>query len=67
MAGQAHGGVGQSSWGPTGFVFVPSADAAHDLIARARSAGVLDPALALHACSFRNTGALCQRLPQALA
>ncbi len=63
MATQADVGIGQSSWGPTGFVCVPSADAADDLIARARAADVPDRALALHACSFRNTGALCQRLP----
>jgi beta-ribofuranosylaminobenzene 5'-phosphate synthase len=68
MAAQAAGvGIGQSSWGPTGFVFVPSDAVAHDLIARARAAGVADPALALHACAFRNTGALCQLLPQAAA
>jgi beta-ribofuranosylaminobenzene 5'-phosphate synthase len=67
MAAQAPAGTGQSSWGPTGFVFVPSDHAAHDLIARARCARVLDPALALHACAFRNTGALCQLLPQAAA
>jgi beta-ribofuranosylaminobenzene 5'-phosphate synthase len=67
MATQACVGIGQSSWGPTGFVFVPSADAAHELVARARAAGVADRALALHTCTFRNTGALCQRLPQASA
>jgi beta-ribofuranosylaminobenzene 5'-phosphate synthase len=62
MAAHAHAGIGQSSWGPTGFVFVPSVDAANDLLAQARAAGVADPALALHVCAFRNTGASCQRL-----
>jgi beta-ribofuranosylaminobenzene 5'-phosphate synthase len=49
-------GIGQSSWGPTGFAFAPSADAAERLLAGARR----DPHcrnLELHAYSGLNRGA----------
>lgn len=49
--------IGQSSWGPTGFVIVPSAADAARLIATARSAGVLDPALELRIVGARGQGA----------
>jgi predicted sugar kinase len=49
-------GIGQSSWGPTGFGFAPSAEAAEQLLARARH----DPRcrnLEIRACSGLNRGA----------
>jgi beta-ribofuranosylaminobenzene 5'-phosphate synthase len=39
--------TGQSSWGPTGFAIVPSQAQAEALVARARGAGVVEPALSL--------------------
>lgn len=49
--------VGQSSWGPTGFAFMPSADAAERAVAEARRAGVVDPALRVLVVCGRNHGA----------
>ena len=49
--------TGQSSWGPTGFVIVPTQAQAESLVERARGAGVLDPALSLHIVAARNHGA----------
>jgi beta-ribofuranosylaminobenzene 5'-phosphate synthase len=49
--------VGQSSWGPTGFAIVESANSAHDLLAQAQLAGVLDPALQLSTVTVRRQGA----------
>jgi beta-ribofuranosylaminobenzene 5'-phosphate synthase len=49
-------GIGQSSWGPTGFAFVPSAEAADRLLARTRG----DPRfrdLDICACTGLNRGA----------
>lgn len=49
-------GIGQSSWGPTGFAFAPSAEEADRLLARAR----LHPrcrSLEIRACSGLNRGA----------
>ncbi len=49
-------GIGQSSWGPTGFAFVPSAEAADRLLARTRR----DPRcreLDIRACTGLNRGA----------
>lgn len=50
-------GLGQSSWGPTGFVLLPSAARAAEVIAAARAAGVVDPALRLQVVAGRNQGA----------
>lgn len=49
--------LGQSSWGPTGFAIVPSASGADSLVAAARAAGVVDPALTLDVVGGRNHGA----------
>jgi beta-ribofuranosylaminobenzene 5'-phosphate synthase len=49
-------GIGQSSWGPTGFAFVPSAEVADRLLARTRG----DPRfrdLDIRACTGLNRGA----------
>ena len=59
--------LGQSSWGPTGFAIVPSADAAGALVAAARAAGVVDPALELHTVSARARGADVSRAAAAAA
>ncbi|RZU02729.1 beta-RFAP synthase [Rivibacter subsaxonicus] len=50
--------VGQSSWGPTGFAFVPNSGAADALLNAAREAGVLDPALRVSVVRTRSQGAL---------
>lgn len=55
--GQGHGGHGQSSWGPTGFVFFPSTLQAEAAIEAARAAGRLDPRLQLRLVSPRAQGA----------
>lgn len=49
--------IGQSSWGPTGFAFVPRAEVATHLVDAARAAGVVDPALALRVVGARARGA----------
>jgi len=51
-------GLGQSSWGPTGFAILPSAERAAEVLAAARAAGVVDPALRLVVVAGRNRGAL---------
>jgi beta-ribofuranosylaminobenzene 5'-phosphate synthase len=48
-------GIGQSSWGPTGFAFVPSAAAAQRHLDAL--ADRIDPALAVHVVGARNRGA----------
>lgn len=53
----AQAAVGQSSWGPTGFAFFANAAEARLACERARTAGRLDPVLALHPVAARNTGA----------
>lgn len=56
LEGEGALGIGQSSWGPTGFAFAPSAEAADRLLARARR----DPgcrSLEIRACSGLNRGA----------
>jgi beta-RFAP synthase len=56
--GQADGAaIGQSSWGPTGFAVLPSAQRADAALAAAREAGVLDPGLTVHTVAARNHGA----------
>ncbi len=54
-------GVGQSSWGPTGFAFLPSMEAAQRALARAQSAGVVDQALQPMIVSAQNSGATTLR------
>jgi beta-RFAP synthase len=51
-------GIGQSSWGPAGFAFLPSELQAQSVLAAARAAGVADPALDLQVVRGRNHGAL---------
>ncbi len=63
IARQAEAGVGQSSWGPTGFAILPSADAAAALAARAHAAGIVDAALQLQVAAPRAHGALVTSRP----
>lgn len=51
-------GIGQSSWGPTGFAIVPSQARAEALVDAARAAGVVDASLLLCIVAGRNTGAV---------
>lgn len=55
-------GVGQSSWGPTGFAVLPSAEAADTIVDAARAAGVIDPALRLHIVRGCDHGATFETL-----
>lgn len=50
-------GVGQTSWGPTGFAILPSAAAAERVQEAARAAGVVDAALRLRIVAPRAAGA----------
>jgi beta-RFAP synthase len=56
-------GVGQSSWGPTGFAVLPSAGAAEAIVSAARAAGIVDAALVLHTVRARDHGAVVELLP----
>jgi beta-ribofuranosylaminobenzene 5'-phosphate synthase len=58
VAGQAEAGIGQSSWGPAGFAFLPSQAQAQSVLAAARAAGVVDPALEVLVVRARNHGAV---------
>lgn len=49
--------MGQSSWGPTGFVILPSAAAAEAAAGRVRAAGLLREGLALSVVRARSRGA----------
>jgi beta-RFAP synthase len=65
LAGGAFAGIGQSSWGPTGFALVAGAEEARALrddLAR-RFGG--DDALSFRVCAGRNRGAEIRRLPAA--
>lgn len=54
-------GIGQSSWGPTGFAIMPSAAAAESALAAARAAGAVDPALRALVVEGCNHGAAVGR------
>jgi len=54
---QGAAGVGQSSWGPTGFVITASAAAAHDLLTAAKAARRADDPVRFRSVSGRNVGA----------
>jgi predicted sugar kinase len=53
----ARAGIGQSSWGPTGFAVLSSEDEAQTVLATARAAGVVDDGLLLQIVRPRNRGA----------
>lgn len=50
-------GIGQSSWGPTGFAILPSQEIAEAMVEAARAADVIAPSLTLRIVSGRNSGA----------
>lgn len=56
-AGPQGAAVGQSSWGPTGFVVLPSQAQAETLVEAARSAGLLPLPLAVRIVRARSHGA----------
>jgi beta-ribofuranosylaminobenzene 5'-phosphate synthase len=65
LRGKGFSGIGQSSWGPTGFVFVASRGEAQGLQGELdRRFGAAD-ALSFHICSGRNRGAEINRLSPA--
>ena len=53
--------VGQSSWGPTGFAFVPTQEIADEVIDAAHRGGMIDPKVRLCCVSARNYGARVTR------
>ncbi len=57
IGAHAVAGCGQSSWGPTGFAVVASPGEALRVLAAARAAGVVDPALRVEVVAARNRGA----------
>lgn len=57
-------GIGQSSWGPTGFAILPSSERASEVVAATRAAGVVDPGLRLMIVSGRNDGARFDNHPR---
>jgi beta-RFAP synthase len=54
--------VGQSSWGPTGFAFVPSQTIAEQVIGAVRAAGHVETCIRLVTVQGRNRGARIERL-----
>ena len=58
-------GTGQSSWGPTGFAVVASAEEARHAVAAALAAGAIDAALHLVVAAPRNHGAQLEALAPA--
>ena len=57
IAARTEAGIGQSSWGPAAFAFLPGEEEAQALLAAAREAGVADPALEIGIVRPRNHGA----------
>jgi beta-ribofuranosylaminobenzene 5'-phosphate synthase len=55
-------GLGQSSWGPTGFAIVPSQAEAEALLTEARAEGAIPPGLEVRIVRARNTGAQVEEL-----
>ena len=53
-------GVGQSSWGPTAFVFVPHAARAVEVVGALRDDGLLGAGLEAAICAPRNEGAVIE-------
>jgi beta-ribofuranosylaminobenzene 5'-phosphate synthase len=58
IADHSPAGIGQSSWGPTGFAFLPSEEQARAVLAAAGAAGVIAPALEVLVIRARNHGAM---------
>ncbi len=60
---QGHVGVGQSSWGPTGFVLLPSEVDARQLADALASRFASDDNISFKVCAGRNRGAEIRRSP----
>ncbi|CAN7402862.1 beta-ribofuranosylaminobenzene 5'-phosphate synthase [Trinickia sp. LjRoot230] len=58
VAAQRLAGIGQTSWGPTGFAFLPSERDAHEALAVARAAAAGKPHIECTIVSSRNRGAV---------
>ena len=67
IAAHCTAGIGQSSWGPTGFAVVASAGEANEVVQAARDAGVIDEGLRVCVVSGRNRGGAVRRARQAMA
>jgi beta-RFAP synthase len=65
IAARYRAGIGQSSWGPTGFAILPSEDGAARVVAAARAAGVVGTSLRLEIVKGRNSGATVIHTPAA--
>lgn len=63
VGAQTAAATGQSSWGPTGFAILPSAEVADEVLAAARAAGIVEPALRLQIVAPRLHGASVSVLP----
>lgn len=57
-------GVGQSSWGPTGFALLPSPHDAQRALDAARAAGMIDARLQISITGARNRGADIDRIDE---
>jgi len=62
IAGETTAAIGQSSWGPTGFVIVDNEEEALRILAAARAAGRFDPGLSTRIVAGRNHGATVRRI-----
>jgi beta-ribofuranosylaminobenzene 5'-phosphate synthase len=63
LRGEGFSGIGQSSWGPTGFVFVADRFAAQALQTKLAERFGASGALSFRICAGRNHGAEIRRLP----
>ncbi|MBL8301537.1 MAG: beta-ribofuranosylaminobenzene 5'-phosphate synthase [Ideonella sp.] len=66
IGAQTAAATGQSSWGPTGFALLPSAEVASAMLDAARAAGMVDPALTVQVVAARARGATVTPLPGTL-
>ena len=53
-------GIGQSSWGPTGFAIVSSQAEAERLVGELRAENLVDPAISVKVCAGRNEGGVIE-------
>ena len=66
IGAQTAAATGQSSWGPTGFAILPSAEVGAAMLDAARAAGMVDPALTVQLVAARARGATVSPLPGVL-
>lgn len=60
VADRTPAGIGQSSWGPTGFALLPTDRVAQDVLVAARAAGMVDAGLSISIVRGLNRGALAE-------